>query len=307
METQETTSQLPAERQEYQADWWNPKNASEALTLAGHMAKSALVPSAYRGKPEDIFVAWSLGAPLGLSLLSTLRNVCVINGTPSIWGDAALAVCQGHPMWGGHTEVLEGDGDDMRAVCTVWRKGEGGTGHRGTFSVADAKNAKLWGKNVWASYPKRMLQMRARAFALRDAFADALCGMPILEEVRDITPEVRVVEDPPEGATRTEQLKSRLRGSPAPQEAAEAPETQGTPEPSEPPQEDSEALERREAFHREMATPEALGPTRLIQAVELVDDPALFKDEGFLEHVAMLSDKDKAKVREACKKRAGQL
>jgi hypothetical protein len=35
-------------------------------------------------------------------------------------------------------------------------------------------------------YPNRMLQLRARSFALRDAFPDALKGIGIAEEVRDV-------------------------------------------------------------------------------------------------------------------------
>ena len=52
--------------------------------------------------------------------------------------------------------------------------------------MEDAKLAGLTTRSpVWKSYPKRMLQMRARGFALRDQFADALKGLSSAEEVRD--------------------------------------------------------------------------------------------------------------------------
>jgi hypothetical protein len=58
-----------------------------------------------------------------------------------------------------------------------------------SFSVADAKKASLWGKaGPWSNYPKRMLQMRARSWALRDAFPDVLRGIGIKEEQHDIPP-----------------------------------------------------------------------------------------------------------------------
>jgi hypothetical protein len=54
----------------------------------------------------------------------------------------------------------------------------------------DAKAAGLQGKQgPWTQYPKRMRQMRARAFALRDVFPDVLRGLPVAEEVMDIPPE----------------------------------------------------------------------------------------------------------------------
>ena len=41
----------------------------------------------------------------------------------------------------------------------------------------------------WTQHPKRMRQMRARAFALRDVFPDVLCGMPVAEELQDMPKE----------------------------------------------------------------------------------------------------------------------
>ena len=55
------------------------------------------------------------------------------------------------------------------------------------FSVANAKTARLWGKQgPWTQYPERMLAQRARGFALRDAFPDALKGIITREEAEDI-------------------------------------------------------------------------------------------------------------------------
>jgi hypothetical protein len=64
------------------------------------------------------------------------------------------------------------------------------------FSVADAKKASLWGKSgPWSQYPRRMLQMRARGFALRDAFPDVLKGLVTAEEAFDY-PQPIVAETP---------------------------------------------------------------------------------------------------------------
>ena len=52
--------------------------------------------------------------------------------------------------------------------------------------MADAKRAGLAGKSgPWTQYPRRMLQMRARGFALRDAFPDLLRGLVTAEEAMD--------------------------------------------------------------------------------------------------------------------------
>jgi hypothetical protein len=82
-------------------------------------------------------------------------------------------------------EKVEGDGEQMIATCTAKRRGypEPTTVR---FSVADAKKAGLWGKSgPWTQYPRRMLQLRARGFALRDAFPDVLKGLVTAEEAQD--------------------------------------------------------------------------------------------------------------------------
>jgi len=161
-----------------------PQNMSEAFQMAETLAGSQMVPKAYQGKPQDALVAMMMGSELGLNPIQSLSNIAVINGKGAIYGDALLALVQNHPKFGGHEEHF--DEQSMTATCTVWRKGDQQK-HTVTFSQADAQKAGLWGKQgPWTQYPKRMLMWRARGYALRDKFADALGGLITVEEARDI-------------------------------------------------------------------------------------------------------------------------
>lgn len=132
---------------------------------------------------EDIMLAVQHGLEVGLSPMSALQNIAVVNGKPAIYGDAALALCCSHPSFLDIEETVEGN----VATCSVKRRDRSPVVRK--FSEADAKKAGLWGKQgPWTSYPSRMLQMRARSWALRDAFPDALKGLGVAEEVRDYTP-----------------------------------------------------------------------------------------------------------------------
>jgi hypothetical protein len=121
-------------------------------------------------------------------------------------------------------ERIDGVGDERIAVCTVRRKGF--KERSSTFSVHDAKVAGLWderetsrrkmkydgwfsGKQVkagewaelpndapWHRYPERMLTMRARGYALRDNFADALGGLYLREEFTGTTIEGELAPPP---------------------------------------------------------------------------------------------------------------
>ncbi|WP_328186996.1 recombinase RecT [Marinobacter sp. OP 3.4] len=161
-----------------------PNSMDEAFRMAEMLAGSQMVPKNYQGKPQDALVAMMMGSELGLNPIQSLANVAVINGKPAIYGDALLALVQNHPKFGGHEEFC--DEATMTATCTVWRKGDAAK-HTVTFSQADAQKAGLWGKSgPWTQYPKRMLMWRARGYALRDKFADALGGLITVEEARDI-------------------------------------------------------------------------------------------------------------------------
>lgn len=169
-----------------------PSNMSEAMQLAEMLAGSTLVPKDYQRNPSNIMVAIIWGSEIGLAPLQALQNVSVINGRPSIWGDAALALVRGHPACVSVREGVDGEGDARTGWCEVTRRGE--EPQRRTFSVDDAKKAGLWGKQgPWQQYPARMLQLRARGFALRDVFPDALRGVITTEEARDTPPEPRDV------------------------------------------------------------------------------------------------------------------
>jgi hypothetical protein len=107
---------------------------------------------------------------------------------PTIWGDAALALVEVSGLLVSIEETLSEETssthepDTKTALCTVCRSGRLNPITR-SFSVHDAIRAGLWQKpGPWTDYPDRMLMMRARAFALRDAFPDVLSGLYLREE-----------------------------------------------------------------------------------------------------------------------------
>lgn len=158
---------------------------SDAMAFAEMVSKTEFAPKDFRGKPEACLMAIQHGSEIGLSKMQSLQSIAVVNGRPTIYGDAALAVCQSSAVCEWITESVDGDGATMTATCSAQRRGYPAP-IVSTFSVADAKAAGLWGKSgPWSQYPKRMLAMRARGFALRNAFADVLRGLVTAEEAGD--------------------------------------------------------------------------------------------------------------------------
>jgi len=169
-----------------------PRTLDEAFRLADMLAQSDLVPKDFQRKPGNVMIAMQWGMEVGLKPLQSLQNIAVINGRPSMWGDAVLALVRASSLC---EYVLEDEGPDGTAVCRAKRRGE--PEQIRTFSNLDAKTAGLAGKSgPWTTNPKRMKQMRARSFALRDVFPDVLKGMDIAEVVNDytdMTPAARIV------------------------------------------------------------------------------------------------------------------
>lgn len=208
-----------------------PATFGEAKEFATELASSNLVPKQYVGKPLDILVAIQWGTELGLAPMQSLQNIAVINGKPSVYGDALMALVQANPACEGIEEFFEGEGTpNPVAVCIAHRRGRKPVTAR--FSVEDAKRAGLWNKQgPWTQYPKRMLQMRARGFALRDSFPDALKGLITVEEAQDYPEETKpAIKDIPKNPLDAIEMSKPIEES---YEVLEEPsvEDASTPEP----------------------------------------------------------------------------
>jgi len=192
------------------------------------------------------------GAEIGLAPMQALSNIAVINGRASLWGDALPALMQraGHKI----DVELSGDDGEETATATLIRGDTGQTVVR-TFSMADARKAKLLDKNSpWQTYPKRMLMMRARSWAVRDGAADALMGLQVAEEVQDYQPIKDVTPRGPKSGGFADAVTKKLEsqaptrqevGEDKPETGEDAPETpievQDDKSPTEPKDDHSDA------------------------------------------------------------------
>jgi hypothetical protein len=133
-------------------------------------------------------VAIMHGLEVGLTPMAALQSIAVVNGMPTIWGDGALGLVQASGLLEDIEETVDAgtDGVPLAAKCRVKRRDRKQWVEQ-TFTQVEAKKAGLWSKaGPWTQYPRRMMQMRARSWALRDAFPDVLRGLGVREEVGDM-------------------------------------------------------------------------------------------------------------------------
>lgn len=180
--TQQSTALRPASQFDL-----SPQTFDQALEFSKYLAASDMVPKQYRGKPGDCLIAMQWGYEIGMKPLQALQSIAAVNGRPSIYGDAGKAM-----LLAAGCQIDEDDIEKVRetgrARCKITRPGRKPTER--TFSIDDAKTARLWGKEgPWTNYPYRQMAWRAFWFAARDAAADLLRGMGGAEELQDIPSE----------------------------------------------------------------------------------------------------------------------
>jgi hypothetical protein len=187
-----------------------PETQQQVMDLAEFYWKAGVNPYGL-DTPQKLAIAIVHGHEVGMPPAAAIQSIAVINNRPAIFGDGLIGVVRASGRCAYVREWIEGKGEEMEAFCETLRVGEEVPVVR-SFSVFDAQRAGLWqtaarvmknGKNgkyeaandsPWWRYPKRMLQMRARAWCLRDTYADVLKGIQSAEEMedmgrmRDITP-----------------------------------------------------------------------------------------------------------------------
>lgn len=167
-----------------------PRDLDEAWRYAEMVFKSGTAPDSYDNDPKKIIIGVLASMELGVPPMTGLRGIAIINKRPAVWGDLAVALCQSKGVIESFESNFTGEEgkDDYTAHVSIRRRRQEFP-YEGHFSIADAKRAGLWmnsSKQPWVKYPYRMLFNRARAFALRDGFADCLAGLAIAEEAQDL-------------------------------------------------------------------------------------------------------------------------
>jgi hypothetical protein len=184
-----------------------PRNMEELKYVAGLIIGGGIAPDSYKNDAKKIALGIMAGAEVGLPPLAALRNIAIINGRPAIYGDGLAGlvqrsgkvksvVVQKVGVVPGESDGPEKYKDDFGFEVRVWRTGQDEP-YIGRFTVGDAKRAKLWmnpKRAPWMQYPQRMLMIRARTFAYRDAFADSLEGLMVREELEDIPAPVKAAD-----------------------------------------------------------------------------------------------------------------
>jgi hypothetical protein len=174
-----------------------------AFQLADKLAATEFVPVALKNRPAAIAAAILTGHEVGLPPMASLQHINVIQGRPTLSAAAmrGLILAHGHRIWVEEQTIT-------RATVCSQRRGEDRVSTV-SWTLDDAKRAKLEHKDNWQHYPRNMLVARATGDNARANFIDVLSGIAYTtEEAQDmdegvaLTPAEGRAETPPPGTVR---------------------------------------------------------------------------------------------------------
>lgn len=147
--------------------------------------------------PEEALLRIMRGRSVGLTAVQALEYVFVINGRTGVDAMVLRGLAMQHPEC-----VKFHFAESTPTTCTVVAQRRGAPEQRFTWTIEDAKRAKLADKDNWRAYPAQMLRARASTDAAKAVFSDAVAGMTSREEIVDthgetISETTRALPSPP--------------------------------------------------------------------------------------------------------------
>jgi hypothetical protein len=146
--------------------------------MAQQVAKSRM----FGMDASQAFTLMLLCQAKGLHPIQAVERYHVIQGRPAMKADAILADFQAR---GGVVDWRTSTDTECEAV---FAHPSCPKGFASRFTIADAKRAKLAGKDNWANYPAAMLRARVISQGVRACLPGVVSGIYTQEEVQDFAP-----------------------------------------------------------------------------------------------------------------------
>lgn len=180
---------------------FEPANIDEGLKLCEKLLKSGLLPKTIQ-TPEQAFVIMVAGREMGLRFMQSFRLLHVFDGKIITSAQLIIGKCKERVSICKYFTLICGSSpcqckhsrpNEPHATWETLRVGAPKP-TRITFTLEDAKNAGLLGKDNWKKYPWQMCQNRGGAVLSRAEYADIVGGLYDEDEIP--VPHIEVTSSP---------------------------------------------------------------------------------------------------------------
>ena len=176
----------------------------KALKFSEIMAQADIIPTHYRGKPANVFIAVQSALRMNLDPMQIMQNTFVISGKLGMVTAFAISLANQSGLFdSGIRYRIEGSGENLKVTAYTNLK-KGGAEISYTITMKEAR-AEGWTKNAkYQSLPELMLRYRAATLLIRTHVPEVLNGMHMVEEIEDVVISTKDV------TPKTQSISSKL-------------------------------------------------------------------------------------------------
>lgn len=158
----------------------------KALKFSEIMAQADIIPTHYRGKPANVFIAVQSALRMNLDPMQIMQNTFVISGKLGMVTAFAISLANQSGLFdSGIRYRIEGSGENLKVTAYTNLK-KGGAEISYTITMREAI-AEGWTKNAkYRTLPELMLRYRAATLLIRTHVPEVLNGMHMVEEIEDV-------------------------------------------------------------------------------------------------------------------------
>jgi hypothetical protein len=173
---------------------YNPAAFDQIWRASKMFASSDLVPTAYKNKPENCFIAIEMADRMGIAPFAMLQSLVIIQGKPSMEAKLIIALVNDSGLF---VDPLEYEvvGDDphaenykVRAFATTKKGGKLCQGPWITYKMVKGEGWLSKGGSKWQTMPGIMFSYRAASFFAKLYCPNITMGMQTREEMEDSKP-----------------------------------------------------------------------------------------------------------------------
>jgi hypothetical protein len=180
----------------------------KALKFSEIMARADIIPTHYRGKPENVFIAVQSALRMNLDPMQIMQNTFVISGKLGMVTAFAISLANQSGLFdSGIRYRIDGSGENLKVTAYTNLK-KGGAEISYTVTMKEAR-AEGWTKNAkYQSLPELMLRYRAATLLIRTHVPEVLNGMHTACEIEDTV--IATKDVTPKSASISSKLDSVL-------------------------------------------------------------------------------------------------
>lgn len=169
---------------------FEPSTIEEGLKLCERLVRTGLLPRTIQS-PEQAFIVMVAGREMGLRFMQSFRLIHVFDGKTITSAQLIIGKCKERTSICKYFTLICGSPpcqckherpNEPHATYETLREGAPKP-TRITFTVQDAKDAALLGKDNWKKYPWQMCQNRAGAILARAEYPDIVGGLYDEDEI----------------------------------------------------------------------------------------------------------------------------